>query len=1292
MKTHRLPHRTRTLCVALSAALLALSSPTGAQTTLADQPVFSSISVPGNLALALSVEFPTAVSAAHTDGTYFSSSVYLGYFDPNKCYDYVYSNTEANRYFQPAGLASNRTCTGKWSGNFLNWATMQTIDPFRWALTGGYRTTDTTTTTIIEKANATGQGGTGNFGDRSLGNSTATSQSTPFNWSSFNMRVQGLGNKLRFTRSGNNYGNSITAYNPADGANVNGTYEVSVRVKVCDSSTAAGGIEANCKLYASGYYKPEGLIQQYADQIRFSAFGYLNDDALSRDGGVLRARQKFVGPTQPVPGSEPITNTLAEWNPTTGVMNTNPDPLDATATSTNYNITISNSGVMNYLNKFGQINTGSYKTYDPSGELYYAVLRYFKNQGNIPEWTNPNTTNTTTRAKYADGFPVITTWDDPIQYSCQKNFVLGIGDTNTHADRNIGDASTTQYEPTRPALSSGDNTFSVTAYTNKVGQLHGIGNYGNAIIGGNGRGGLIAGMAYYANTTDIRPDNPNIPKTDGMQTLQTYWLDVLEYSSYTYNNQYYLATKYGGFNVPGDYGNPLNRTGDINQAWWHTGPATDTVGSGSGAQLRPDNYFTAAKADQMVSGLASAFRSIASKMKSYSSSLATADLEFATAGEGNYATQFDANDWSGEVVAASATADAAGETNRSEAWRFSSTLATQAAGTGWNTGRNIVSWNTSTRRGVPFRIANLATAQTTPLDTAYRSGDDKSDYLNYLRGDRTHEQNSTATGSAKAYRNRSSLIGDIVNSKVTVVGPTVVGGYSESSNPGYNAYATANRNRENILLVGTNAGMLHVINGKLTGVGAGRELFAYVPGVAFTGPTNTPATNGLQALGNPNYVHRFFIDSPPVYSDVDLNRTNTSAVPASNDWRPIAVGGLGKGGKAIYALDLSGATSVSSETAAANKVMWEFTDTDLGYTFGTPIIAKTAQYGWVVIAASGYNNSNGRAYLYVLDAKTGALLQKVATPTTGTSAQVDDGTAANPTNLANIAAYYRDSMDGTVESVYGGDLKGNVWRFDLTAVTGAYPAAVKIARLTDNQGNAQPVTTKPVIGIDPKTYQRFIGIGTGRLLAANDINNSQAQRFYVIKDGNMASYNTAAMLNAASAGLTFPLATSNFRQLTSLTDGVTLAASDMGWYFNLGSGTAGSSFRVLVDPSYFQGIVAFAATVPSSTDACSAAGTSRVYAMSFADGVSKINNSNGYITTSYAVSDVKVVTVTTADGKKGIGIIIGGSGKGTGGAAAGQNLPTCPAGQIDYDGVCSIDYDGGTGSKFINWREIPLRN
>ena len=139
-------------------------------------------------------------------------------------------------------------------------------------------------------------------------------------------------------------------------------------------------------------------------------------------------------------------------------------------------------------------------------------------------------------------------------------------------------------------------------------------------------------------------------------------------------------------------------------------------------------------------------------------------------------------------------------------------------------------------------------------------------------------------------------------------------------------------------------------------------MFAFVPGALFQGPTATPAVNGLAALGNTAFEHRYFVNATPVVYDVDMGKTAGSTT--GTQWRSLLIGGLGKGGKTYYAIDvtdpngmISGATQADQERMAASKVLWEFSDSRLGYTFGEPQVVKTKQHGWVVIVASGHNNA-----------------------------------------------------------------------------------------------------------------------------------------------------------------------------------------------------------------------------------------------------------------------------------------------------------------------------------------------
>ena len=1260
----------RGLCAAAALALGALmpALTTQAQTVrpvLDNQPIFSSVAVPGNLALALSVEFPTAVSTAHLDADYSASTTYLGYFDPGKCYTYVWANREADRYFQPAGATSNHTCTNKWSGNFLNWATMQTIDPFRWALTGGQRVTDTTTTTIIEKAWASGQGGTGNFPNRALTDRTVITGATPLAWNAVLMRIQGLGNKMRFTRRGD-YNNDIpvafnSANGPWDGATV---WEVSVRVKVCDPSAAAGGLEANCTAYGDNY-KPEGLMQKYSQKIRFSAFGYLNDSSLSRDGGVLRARQKFIGPLEPVPGTQPRANPLAEWDASTGVMKINPnqqDILDMAASD--YGLTVANSGVMNYLNKFGA--SGSYKTFDPVGELYYAVLRYYRNLGNVPEWTNPNTADNNAKSVLADGFPVITNWGDPILYSCQKNYILGIGDVNTHADRNLPGA-TGSSEPAKPAAVSADTAFDAIAWTNKVGALSGAGgNIGNTQnYGGccNNNGALMAGMAYWANSQDIRPDMA------GKQTIKTYWLDVQENQVYKNNNQFYLATRYGGANLPSTW-DALGTTVDITQSWWHTGPATDTTIAGGG-QLRPDNYYTASRADLMVDGLTSVFASIAANIQAYTSSANTAS-NAVSVGTSSYGSSYDSSAWTGQIEA-NAINLMGTPIGYTLAWRFTDKLDAQVgtSGTGWDTARNIVTYKptgTNTGTGVAFRRGNLTSAQTTALNTSYYAGDDSQNFLNYVRGDRSNEENSVTSNSTKAYRVRGGLVGDIINSQVVVVGPPIPGMLSEATNPGYNTYASSSGqgNRPNILVAGANSGLVHVINGSTSDTtNGGRELFAFIPNAVIMGPSGTPSVDGLASTGNPDFVHHYMIDARPNTADIDFNRTNGNRT-GGPDWRTIVVGGLGKGGKSIYALDLTSANTVTTEAEAAARVMWEYTEADMGFTFGTPVITKTAQYGWVVIVGSGLNNPSGKGFFSILDARTGRLLQKVALPAAG-----DSGTPQQPTGLTYLQTYYTDRYDATVESVYAGDLKGNVWRLDLTATSGAYPAPTKIAQLTNAAGTGLPITSMPTPVVNSTGNRRWIIVGTGQLLSTDDMIATRANRIYAMLDGFQAR---PANSSDFPSGITMPYLESNigrhdFQEVTA-TSNTPLRSDKIGFFIDLQTVTGGLGYEVVNEADALDNLAVIAAVKPSSDNACSPGGISKVFLLDLNGGGITVDNPL------FAVDNVRFI-----DDNGTIKILV----QGKPGATPGNNVK-------DGDYVMGLGGTVGGSKRLINWREIPLRN
>ena len=1245
--------------------------------SLADQPLFSSVSVPGNLALVLSVEWPTATTPAYPSTTaYASSSTYLGYFDPEKCYTYSYnSTTPSSSYFQPYGSASSHKCSSSssvhlWSGNFMNWASTQTLDAFRWVLTGGYRSTDTSSATILTKTNATYDSASV-MPDKSISTQTVIAGATPFlTQTSSNKqlstpylftRLRTLGTRMWLsvgssssaeTSSQTSCSSSCTgatAYQAQSSAVASTVYEVYVNVKVCDSSI---GVESNCVLYGTSTYKPEGLMQTYASKLRYAAFGYLNDDTTTRDGGVLRAPMKYIGPTSPVPGAASVTNSAAEWSSSTGIMATNPDASYATATTAaaaaaKYSVTISNSGVMNYLNKFGNITTTSrtYKSKDPVSELYYTAVRYFKNLGNVSAYSSlSGATSTDTMTKWLDDFPVVQTWSDPILYACQKNFILGIGDVNTWLDANLPGTSlyNSSYEPTTPTAVSGDTSVSVTKATNMVATLEGLSGLSTSYVASSRYDTYyLAGLAYDSHTVDMRSD------LSGSQTINTYWMDVLEGQTYSYNNVYYLATKYGGFTVPSGF-SPYassNSTSSIATTAWHTN--SDTMSeSTSKVNKRPDNYYPGNSPSLMQSGLTTAFAKIASELsESLTTAYVTATPNESLSGA-SYAAGYNPKNWTGSMVGSTVTYASDGTPTTTEVWDAASLLDSTSA-----TARQIITCCTSAGAGLAFTSSSLSGA-TLNSRTYYASfsnvpgvsssSQSAANFVNYLRGDRTNE--------STIYRARDHVLGDIVNSKVLAIGaPSAT--YYDVYNPGYATFKKTYASRKTVVFAGSNDGMLHAFDGTATTSG-GSELFAYVPSFVY-GDSSTYATSGLAALGNPSYSHYYRIDGSPQSADVNFNETKGNASTAG-DWHTILVGGLGKGGNGYFALDVTDPTSWTSEAKLASKVLWEFTTSTMGYSYGDAQIVKTAKYGWVVLVTSGYNNSDGKGYLYLVDPKTGDLLESIAT---------SEGTTSAPINMGHVTAYVPDETSYVAESAYAADMQGNVWRYDLTG-TGSYSSPTKIAKLTDASSNSQPVSSAIRVAIDSTTGKRYVLVGTGKLLADSDITTTDQQTFYAIVDGTSSAFYTTSTL---PTGYSFPLTRSKLTQLTDVTAGVSSAA--MGWYFDLPiDSSTGIAYRVAAQADYVSGIVAFSANLPNG-EVCNPSGSTRVYAVAMSTGKTVLDTTvsstaSGYLTVSGLVTDLVFKNIG------GTIRLLAGSSSGT--------ITSVPG-----------TYTGSSSLKRLNWREVP---
>lgn len=618
---------------------------------------------------------------------------------------------------------------------------------------------------------------------------------------------------------------------------------------------------------------------------------------------------------------------------------------------------------------------------------------------------------------------------------------------------------------------------------------------------------------------------------------------------------------------------------------------------------------------------------------------------------------------------------------------------------GWDTARKIFVGSSTAGVAAPFRWANLTAAQRTALTDGVGTPANYGQLvLEYLRGSQAYEEGVTGVHGAAAtayFRGRGDdtsttaggdktqgILGDLVNSKpILLKKPFEV--YTDDYNPGYSAFVTAKKDRTPMVYIGANDGMLHAFNASTSGSGltvtggtnAGKEEWAYVPSMILNNGTDEDGKkSGLQsysypiggnpALGIPKFTKHFFVDGTPRINDVDFNRTGSNAAGTSGspDWRSLLIGSLGKGGKGYFALDVTDGANPSTETTAASKFVWEFTgDADMGYSFGNAVISRSKYYGWVVLVPSGMNNSTGFGAIWMLNAKTGAVIKKFTIAnscTVGDNACYAEGglSATNPLNLNKVVGYVLNTASEQLLAVYAGDMQGNVWRIDMKdEVTPGNWTLRKLAKLalptpagadsTSAYGTTnQPITTSPQVRWDIDTDRRWVFVGTGEDLSADDriatkVQSKQQQSMYAIVDGTGANPLVDASLPVTRSTLAAASATS-------------IASVDItgknGWYMDLAKASGGNlAERIVLQPVALFGTVVFATNIPV-TDVCSPSYSGVLYARGYvgaqigasmmqvgANTVASIASSEGFASNPGLVQTIDGNTIIQATTLKG---------------------------------------------------------
>lgn len=912
------------------------------------------------------------------------------------------------------------------------------------------------------------------------------------------------------------------------------------------------------------------------------------------------------------------------------------------------------------------------------------IDRYLETQSATGTYT---VTVTTTNGTAAAPVTSATTWGAATTTGTSVSTIQGAGPAPTNAAySNSGTASNISgygcksavlAEVDRAALATlngGDPTPGLVgtpsaafgAYTTPTAYTAGTATAGTPVITGpvitGGSSNSLADVAEYFYATDLRDASlsnctgalgagqgsvcANNVATSGRDTathqhMTTFTIGLGVNGTLTYDRSYLSQAS-------GDYVNLVQGTKTWPIAAEDSATAIDDLWHA--AVNGRGQYFATSNADTLSEAISAALSNVTAVTGS--SSAAATSSQLPVAGDSNrvFVAKYTTVDWTGDVEARTLDGST-GQIGTTPEWSAKTQLDALAPGT-----RKIYYRQPSTGSRRDFTYANLsvdglggnfsgfcskspvplqcATLKTDATDNEVALANDGVNLVDFLRGVRTYEQTNA---NDALYRTRANLLGDIINAAPAYLAKPPFA-YVDA---GYVDFVADHATRSAVVYVAANDGMLHALSAS-----SGAELWAYVPSLVM---------NKMFRLADMNYRndHQYFVDGSPIIGDIKVGTT----------WKTILVGGLNLGGKGYYALDI---------TDPANPIpLWEFTDPDLGYTFGNPVITKRADGTWVVVFASGYNNTtgDGNGHLYVLNANTGVpSLPKIGTFTVGTTPA---GTSATPSGLAKINAWVDDPSDNTAKRFYGGDLLGNLWRFDVDNLVAPNQAAMLLASFKVTATTPQPITIRPepVEVSYSGTKYPVVLIGTGRYLGTNDIEDTTLQSVYAVKDTL-----TATGWGDVRAGSSFDL-----RTITTSGSARTVAGAEVNWGTKAGwrmDFPANSRERVVTNMAVIGSKVGIASAIPGTSVCTPSGGSSWLYQFDFANG--------GAVAQGFADRLImglsSFLTGTGGDGS-------GSGGSGQSGATGSKFLGTGSDGSLEV-----IDAGSGGGStgavRRTTWREL----
>ncbi len=673
------------------------------------------------------------------------------------------------------------------------------------------------------------------------------------------------------------------------------------------------------------------------------------------------------------------------------------------------------------------------------------------------------------------------------------------------------------------------------------------------------------------------------------------------------------------------FGVSIGQTGTLDQSQPPPSPWNVDAINNSGLERIDDlwhaalnghgSFVVATDTEKFASALSSALATIDARSAS-GSNIASSSTKTDTSTL-TFVAGFTSSTWLGDLITSPFNAALTG-VSTTALWTLSKTFAAGGSNQAFSS-RTILTSKGGT--AVLFN-ASMASASDFSARTGMADAVTASDNIAYLRGDQGKELGKT-NGTLRA---RAWPIGDIVDSSPA---------YSEDSKA---------------VFVGANDGMLHGIS-----TADGKVLFSYIPkGLDFT---------DMASLSSTSYAHRYFVDGQ---IDV-ISKAN------QGNGKNILIGALGRGGRGVFALDVTDPTSMGT-----GNVLWDNTtqdaslDKDMGYVLGQIRIRKGNGGKTYAFVPNGVDSQNGSAtlYVYTLDADG-----KIAA-TNKLVADASGGNALMSLGMADL------NGDGTVDTVYGGDLKGNVWRWDFSGT--APPASVvKLFQATDGT-NAQPITGGIGVGRDDNG-NIFVGFGTGKFIASTDLPGNPG---YVARTQSMYGIIDAGTTISGRAQLqkrTIPYTGTNAagQPVRGFENYSALPAGKQGWYIDFTPPE-----QIISSPTVYGSAMFVASVIPATgSDCAGATGKGFINAVNMFTGTSPLTG--GYFIDGTVVKD--------AGGNSGVIGSVGISGGMPTEVNLTNSLATVGTGAFSSDGAGNTSSTGintPTGGKpsRVNWREIVPNN